>query len=91
MTMIESSVTIAFSLVNSLRILAYMPQIFCIARDRSSVSGVACSTWLMFLASHLTTVAYAVVVARDTAMALVFLGNATACAAIVGLTIWRRR
>ena len=90
MTPIESGVMIALSLVNSFRILAYVPQLLRIARDRSGVAGVACSTWLMFFASHLTTVVYAIVIARDVTMAVVFIGNATACAAVVGLTIWQR-
>ena len=74
-----SAVFAAFTLVNSLRILAYIPQILKAARDENGATAVSCLTWGLFLLSHLTTVAYSVVCLGDLVMAVIFFGNALAC------------
>ena len=89
--MLETLVAGIFSITNTFRIVAYIPQILRLAREPMAAHGVASSTWLMFFASHVATVAYAVIIVRDVAMAIVFLGNAIACALIVGLTLWRKQ
>lgn len=81
----------AFALVNSVRVLAYVPQIVTVARDTNGASGVSYATWGLFLISHLTTIAYALVHLRDSIMALLFLGNALACLAIIAITMVKRR
>jgi hypothetical protein len=80
-----------FTLINSLRVLAYIPQIVRAARDTGGASAVSIMTWALFLLSHLTTIAYAVVCIGDLVMALIFFGNAMACVAIVGITLMKRR
>jgi hypothetical protein len=80
-----------FTLINSLRILAYIPQILRAARDNGGAKAISIVTWELFLLSHLTTIAYAVVCVGDLLMALIFLGNALACLAIVGITLLKRR
>ncbi|MFW5833763.1 MAG: hypothetical protein ACOCYE_06665 [Pseudomonadota bacterium] len=82
---------VVFTTINSIRILAYFPQIMKAARDRNGATAISCSTWGLFLVSHLATIAYAVVVVGDAVMALIFLGNAFACFAIVGVTLLKRR
>lgn len=89
MTAAEISVT-AFTLANSLRVFAYFPQIARIVGDTDGARAVSATTWLMFLASHLTTVAYAVLSLGDWTMALIFGANAACCAAILGLTTSKR-
>ncbi len=84
-------VVVAFTVVNGLRVIAYLPQIAMLLRDRSGAPGVSCTTWSLFLMAHLTTVLYAVVELRDWALAAVFALNAICCLAIVGLVILRRR
>jgi hypothetical protein len=86
-----SAVFAAFTLVNSLRILAYIPQILKAARDENGATAVSCLTWGLFLLSHLTTVAYSVVCLGDLVMAVIFFGNALACLAIVAATVLTRR
>lgn len=71
----------AFTFVNSLRILAYVPQMLTAAKDINGASGISYTTWTLFLMSHLTTIAYAIIFG-DLVMALIFLGNALACLAI---------
>lgn len=81
----------AFTLINALRIFAYLPQIRKVARDTGGAAAVSTVTWGLFLLSHLTTVVYAVACIGDWLMAMLFFGNAVACAAIVGLTLVKRR
>jgi len=65
-----------FTLVNSLRILAYIPQMLTAAKDVNGATGISYATWTLFLVSHLTTIAYAIVCLEDSIMSLIFLGNA---------------
>lgn len=86
-----SVVFTAFTVVNSLRILAYVPQMLSAAKCGNGASGISFTTWFMFLASHLTTVVYAIVCLGDLAMALVFFTNGLACLAILAITLIKRR
>jgi hypothetical protein len=84
-------VTLAlFALCNSVRVVAYVPQILKAATDQNGASAISSVTWLLFLASHVSTAAYAVVNRGDWAMASMFLANAAACVAILVLAAWRR-
>jgi len=79
-----------FATCNSARILAYIPQIVRIMRDRNGSPGVSCLTWAGFTAANFSTVAYALVVAPNRVMAVVFGVNGVFCVAIVTLTVWTR-
>ncbi len=81
----------AFTLVNSLRILAYVPQMLTAAKDINGASGISYTTWTLFLVSHLTTITYAIVYLGDAAMASIFFGNALACLAVIAITFVKRR
>lgn len=80
-----------FTLVNSLRILAYVPQMLTAAKDTNGASGISYATWSLFLVSHLTTITYAIVYLGDAVMALIFFGNALACLAVIAITLVKRR
>jgi uncharacterized protein with PQ loop repeat len=80
-----------FTIVNSIRIFAYIPQILRAAKDQNGASAISYTTWGLFLLSHLTTIAYAIVCQGDGVMAAVFLGNALACLAIISVTFLKRR
>lgn len=80
-----------FTAANTVRALAYIPQIVKAARDQNGATAISYTTWGLFLFSHLTTILYAVVYLGDAIMALVFLGNALACLAIVAVTFIKRR
>jgi hypothetical protein len=80
-----------FTLVNSLRILAYIPQMLTAAKDVNGATGISYATWTLFLVSHLTTIAYAIVCLEDSIMSLIFLGNALACLAVIAITFVKRR
>src|SRR5882672_11330656 len=51
----------AFTLCNSLRVVAYFPQIARAARDTSGAEAISFGTWGLFLVSHTSATAYAVV------------------------------
>jgi hypothetical protein len=79
-----ADVTLAvFASFNSLRFLAYVPQIARAYRDQSGAEAISFATWALFLASHLSATAYAIVNQRDWTMAVVFLGNALGCGIII--------
>jgi hypothetical protein len=80
-----------FTVMNTLRILAYVPQMFKAAQDANGASAISYATWTLFLISHLTTIAYALVGLGDLVMALVFAANALACLAIISITLVKRR
>ena len=89
MTISDYSVT-AFALLNGARIIAYAPQIRCLARDTSNAQAVSLVTWTLFALANAATVAYAVVVLNDLLMAGVFTLNLIGCAAIVVLIARKR-
>jgi hypothetical protein len=81
---------VAFTLCNSLRVVAYLPQIARAARDRSGAQAISFGTWGLFLVSHASAAAYALVNEHDWMMASVFLGNAGGCGAILLIAAWKR-
>jgi hypothetical protein len=80
-----------FTFMNSIRIIAYVPQLLKVTQDRNGASAISYSTWALFFLSHLTTVAFAVFYVGDLVMALIFSGNALACFAILLATFLKRR
>lgn len=81
----------AFTFFNAARVLAYVPQLLRIARDREGAKAVSCATWVLFAVSHLSTIGYALAVAPDPMMVMVFSANAAGCTCIIVLTILKRR
>ena|SRR3990172_9126636 len=81
---------IAFTLCNSFRLLAYVPQIAKAARDPAGAQAVSFTTWGLFLFANVSAVAYALVNQEDWTMAAMFLGNAAGCAAILMIGAWKR-
>jgi hypothetical protein len=87
---IADTTLIAFTLCNSLRVLAYFPQIVRAARDRSGAEAISFWTWALFLLSHASAAAYALVNQSDRAMASFFVCNAVGCGAILLIAAWKR-
>ena len=85
MTASEASLFV-FTLFNTLRVFAYVPQILKIARDNSGATAISYLTWALFGASHLSTVVYALANINDWKLAIIFSLNAAACATIIGFT-----
>ncbi len=88
---LRSAIFGIFTLVNSVRILAYVPQMLTAARDTNGASGISYATWILFMVSHLTTITYAIVCLHDIVMSFIFLGNALACLTVIVITFIKRR
>lgn len=80
-----------FAACNSLRVLAYLPQIHKAAVDQNGASAISRTTWSLFLLAHASTIAYALVNRSDLWLALCFAGNALSCAAILAIAWWKGR
>ena len=89
MTLADITLAI-FTLCNSLRVLAYVPQIARAAADRSGAEAISFSTWGLFLLSNTSAVAYALVNKADWTMATMFLANAVGCSTILLIGAWKR-
>lgn len=89
MTLADYSLA-AFALLNGGRTVAYFPQMVRVYRDPNGAAAVSLFTWALFAASNVATVAYALAVANDRLVALVFALNAACCLAIVALTVLKR-
>ena len=81
---------LCFTATNSVRVFAYLPQIRSVVRDRNGASAISLTTWGMFTLSHLTTMAYGLLVVADGKMATIFGANTICCVAIVALTMHKR-
>ena len=88
---LEPAIILAFAVVSSVRILAYIPQILKAAWDQNGAAAISNTTWGLFLASNMTSVLYAIFVLGDAMMAMVFLGNGVACGVILLITAQKRR
>lgn len=80
----------AFTAINSVRVIAYVPQIMRVARDTDGAQAISCTTWIMFALSHLSAVAYAMLTVDDRWMAMVFAANFIASTSILTLTLYKR-
>jgi hypothetical protein len=86
-----ADITLAvFTLCNSLRAVAYVPQISRAARDRGGAEAISFGTWGLFLVSHASAMAYALVNQEDWMMALMFLCNVVGCGTILLIAAWKR-
>jgi hypothetical protein len=89
MTLTDLSM-VAFALLNGARIVAYVPQIICVGRDRHGAAAVSLMTWGLFTVANVATVSYALVVSGDRLVAGVFALNVFGCLTIFGLTAMKR-
>ena len=64
MTITESLIVYAFSATNFCRLLAYLPQILLLLRDRGPATATSGLSWGLFLVSNGATALYAAVVVK---------------------------
>lgn len=86
----ETIIFVAFAVSNFCRLLAYLPQISVLLKQKD-VAAVSSATWLLFAVSNGATAVYAAQVVADTAMALTFSANTACCITIVALVQHKRR
>ncbi len=82
---------IAFAACNALRIAAYFPQMFKLAREPRAAHSFSYATWALFTAANLSTAGYALGVLGDVVLGLVHALSALCCGALIGLAMWRCR
>lgn len=87
-----SAITLTlFSFCNFLRLGSYFPQIIRVAKDNEGAKAISYWTWGIWVAANSSTAAYAVVNVMDWALFWVNILNTLGCAAVIGLTFWKRR
>ncbi len=86
----EIIIFVAFAFANVCRLLAYLPQISMLLKQRD-VAAVSSTTWLLFAVSNGVTAVYAARIVADTVMALTFTANTICCATIVALVQYKRK
>ena len=87
MTTAKSIIFVAFSVVNACRLLAYLPQISVIIKNRDA-TAVSSATWLLFFLSNgVTWDLNAARVTADMRCAVTFLANTICCGTIVMLVL----
>ena len=83
-------ITWLFVVVNTGRILAYLPQLYVAWQCKNGATSISRMTWGYFAVSHLTGILYSVNVLHDTKMALALFGNFLACCVLVGIVTWKK-
>ena len=86
-----SLVALCFVVFNSIRILLYLPQLATCWRDDRGCSAINLWTWGSWIIANGSTGAYMWMFQRDLLGLVLNLGNAGMCAAIVAVTLLRRR
>jgi hypothetical protein len=80
-----------FSVFNILRLGSYLPQILRVATDTEGAKAISYSTWGVWIGANGSTAAYAIVNITDWTLFAVSSVNTLGCAAVVALTMWKRR
>jgi hypothetical protein len=83
-------VLFVFTILNAMQIVSYVPQIARVIRDQHGASSISYSTWAIWLAGSGDTAAYSMVNIWDPWLAIVNAVHTVCCAAVIGLTAWKR-
>jgi uncharacterized protein with PQ loop repeat len=79
-----------YVVTNSVRIIAYAPQIRAVLKARDGAQAVSITTWTFWTFAHLTAILYGWLVVHDGFFCAIFAGNLT-CTAAVALIATRKR
>lgn len=80
----------AFSAVNSIRVIFYLPQIVAVAKSVDGARDIALCTWAMWALTNGLGAAYGLVVVNDRVLAGSFALSLLACLVTIGLTLTQR-
>jgi hypothetical protein len=80
---------IVFATCNTLRIVAYFPQMLRLVRCPAAAASFSHLTWALFAAANLSTAFYAGVVLGDAVLGVVNAFSALCCFTLIGLALWR--
>ena len=88
------SILFAFTyvfLLNSLRILSYLPQIITIVKGKDDSKSISVLTWSFWTFTNFVTVLYTTFVHFDYILILTNVGNTLGCGIVVFLVLYKRR
>jgi len=83
-------ISIAFSAVNSIRVVFYVPQIVAVARSVDGARDIALCTWAMWALTNALGAAYGALVVHDRVLAASFALSLLACLVTIALTVLQR-
>ncbi len=86
----DQAITLAFALTNVLRLISYVPQIWCVARDRSGAQAISCFAWNLWIAANAVTAVYVWTQLHDWLLSAIHAANALCCAVVVLNTLAKR-
>jgi uncharacterized protein with PQ loop repeat len=86
----------AYLLTNAVRMFTYVPQIVTVWRSQDGARSLSLLTWWSWVLSHITAIAYGVLVVRDLPFLMITLINLAGCGAVAAIAMrrraqWRRR
>jgi len=87
---LQSAVAALYSGLGTLFALLYLPQVRVVWRSRSGARDISLLAWALWTVSAFVTVCYALLVARDARFGVVSASNLVGCAAVTGVTAWKR-
>jgi hypothetical protein len=88
---LQHAIIVAYAVVNTLRLLFYLPQIAAVVKDSHGAQAISLPTWYLWCVSHVFTALYALTINVDLLMAGITWANAAGCLAVATLTQLRRR
>ncbi len=86
----HSWIATAFTAVNAVRVVFYVPQILAVARSVDGARDIALSTWSMWALTNALGTAYGALVVHDLMLAASFALSLAACVLTVGLALVKR-
>lgn len=87
----SDAVWIMFAVFSAIRMVSYVPQILCIARDRTGAAAISYATWSIWLGANVTMALHAAINLHDMWLALVTASYGLCCAIVIVLTAVKRR
>lgn len=84
-------VTLSNAVFTSCRIVAHVPQLIAVVRDRCGAGAISVSSWVLFTFANASNGAYALVLADDVAMCLINLASGSLCAAVATVAAIKQR
>lgn len=88
---LQHAIIVAYAVINTLRLLFYLPQIAAVMNDSHGAQAISLPTWYLWCVSHVFTALYALTINVDLLMAGITWANAAGCLAVATLTQLRRR
>ncbi len=88
---LQHAIIVAYAVINTLRLVFYLPQIAVVMNDSHGAQAISLPTWYFWCVSHVFTALYALTINVDLLMAGITWANAAGCLAVATLTQLRRR